>query len=846
MPFIRFEAVARAWLPARLDCVRTAGLFVLGCLLLLQASAVDAQVPLPKQMGQRAQVSTAFTLATSPIAIVRENQVVCPLVYEGDICADVINAPFIMGFLWPADTPDNYMFGSGVQITGIVGAGAGCTAAVRETSVTPDCFAWSGDTTGALFHESSRLRISGSPVAGFFDSRDGSAAGEWPTAGFAPDFPSLTSIIRDSSIFHPSLIGRTTASGQDTWAAYWDGDPTRGTRGRSHPMGILVEQRSLAWNYPDGNDATIFFVFRITNVTDNPRFQTLSEDHLFAGQDRLPDAGWRMDSLYFTWSADPDIGIYFASNHLTAITPFDMMLAYQSTFVEDFFEYPPRQFHSPFMTRSPGMMGMKFLRTPEDPVTGRERGLTSVNSLTSGGAFPAPDSVQKAWRYASFNLDPQKYADPNCAIPGAETLRWCFMNQAPHDVRGIMATGPFSLEAGESETVVIALFAAATVETPLLNVGAGAVNPPGLPTLSPGCGTNPIRPIEVGAGWVATSDCPAAGGAVEQRSVEVVPGSLLGKALVAQEIADHRFIMPAAPEPPAFQLIASDDRITIMWDPSATEETGDPYHAIASDPTSQLHDPNYRLHDVEGYRIYRGSTPDDLELIAQFDRDDTSFIDALCITDPGHLPGSPCTPREVPLIDHQLVQYRTLPGAGGAPVVIAADTALAADIRAGHALALDDTGVPFTFDDVDVQPGERYYYRVTAFDINSLRSAPSSLESASPTKSAMSGFASGGHLERIHTVPDPYYGSSAFDPSPSAPRLRFVNLPARATIRIYSLSGVLVDVITHDDPSGSGVVEWNLLSRRNYRVASGVYLYHVSIPEGRQHIGRFTVITADR
>ena len=110
----------------------------------------------------------------------------------------------------------------------------------------------------------------------------------------------------------------------------------------------------------------------------------------------------------------------------------------------------------------------------------------------------------------------------------------------------------------------------------------------------------------------------------------------------------------------------------------------------------------------------------------------------------------------------------------------------------------------------------------------------------------MSGFASGGHLERIHTVPDPYYGSSAFDPSPSAPRLRFVNLPARATIRIYSLSGVLVDVITHDDPSGSGVVEWNLLSRRNYRVASGVYLYHVSIPEGRQHIGRFTVITADR
>ncbi|HSK18677.1 MAG TPA: hypothetical protein VK912_06020 [Longimicrobiales bacterium] len=738
MPLIRSDAVTRAMLCARRSCVRMAGSLGLGFLLLVLPSVVEGQVPTPKPIAQPAQVASAFTLATSPIAIVRENQVVCPLINSGYICADVIHAPFIVGFLWPADTHDNYMFGSGIQVTGIVTAGPGCTAAQREASVTPDCFVWSGDTTGALFHDASGLLASGAPVAGFFDGRGGSPAGEWLTAGFAPDFPSLTSVIRDSSIFHPSLIGQKTASGQDTWAAYWDGDPTRGTNGRSHPMGILVEQRSLAWNYPDGNDATIFFVFRITNVTDNPRFQTLSEERLFAGQDRLPDAGWRMDSLYFTWSADPDIGIYYSSNHLTAVTPFDMMLAYQSTFVEDFFEYPPAQFHSPFMKRSPGMIGMKFLRTPEDPVTGRERGLTSVNSLTSGGAFPAPGSVQKAWRYASLNLDPQKYADPNCMIPGADTLRWCYMTQAPSDVRGIMSTGPFSLGPGESETVVIAMFAASTVETPLLSVGAGAVNPPGLPTLSPGCGTNPIRPIEVGAGWISTPGCPAAGEAVEQRSAEVVPGSLLGKALVAQTLADNRFVMPAAPEPPPFYLVASDDRVTVVWEPSATEAVGDPFFPLASDPASPLYDPNYRGDDVEGYRIYRGVSPDAMELIAQFDSRGTVFTDALCRTDPDHINGTSCDEvRDVPLTG-DLVQYRTVTElANGSPIIIDADTALAEAQRNGTALPLNDTGIPFAFIDTEVRSGFRYYYRVTAFDINSLESSPTSLESTSEVKHIM-------------------------------------------------------------------------------------------------------------
>src|SRR6185503_18854094 len=38
-------------------------------------------------------------------------------------------------------------------------------------------------------------------------------------------------------------------------------------------------------------------------------------------------------------------------------------------------------------------------------------------------------------------------------------------------------------------------------------------------------------------------------------------------------------------------------------------------------------DPNFRQFDVEGYRIYRGRTSSELELVAQFDYAGTNFVD---------------------------------------------------------------------------------------------------------------------------------------------------------------------------------------------------------------------------
>jgi hypothetical protein len=106
-------------------------------------------------------------------------------------------------------------------------------------------------------------------------------------------------------------------------------------------------------------------------------------------------------------------------------------------------------------------------------------------------------------------------------------------------------------------------------------------------------------------------------------------------------------------------------------------------------------------------------------------------------------------------------------------------------------------------------------------------------------------------LTRVHTVPDPYYVTNSFETTTTDKIIRFVNLPARAIIRIYSSSGVLVRVVEHnatakgtsdEDVSVLGGEEtWDVRNRNNQVVASGVYFYHIEAGDARR-VGRFTVV----
>jgi len=105
-------------------------------------------------------------------------------------------------------------------------------------------------------------------------------------------------------------------------------------------------------------------------------------------------------------------------------------------------------------------------------------------------------------------------------------------------------------------------------------------------------------------------------------------------------------------------------------------------------------------------------------------------------------------------------------------------------------------------------------------------------------------FAENVDLRDIRVAPDPYYGASLYDFGPSARALRFMNLPPQASIRIYTVAGVLVDVLNHNDDLGGGMATWDLRNRAGQMIASGVYFYHVTTPDGQEHIGRFTVVNS--
>jgi hypothetical protein len=101
--------------------------------------------------------------------------------------------------------------------------------------------------------------------------------------------------------------------------------------------------------------------------------------------------------------------------------------------------------------------------------------------------------------------------------------------------------------------------------------------------------------------------------------------------------------------------------------------------------------------------------------------------------------------------------------------------------------------------------------------------------------------ASDDDLSRVHTVPDPYYVTNQFEQSTDIKIIKFVNLPADCIIRIYSSSGVLVDLLEHHSETFGGSIDWDVRNRNDQFVASGVYFYHLEAGDARR-VGRFTVV----
>lgn len=99
-------------------------------------------------------------------------------------------------------------------------------------------------------------------------------------------------------------------------------------------------------------------------------------------------------------------------------------------------------------------------------------------------------------------------------------------------------------------------------------------------------------------------------------------------------------------------------------------------------------------------------------------------------------------------------------------------------------------------------------------------------------------------LNKVKVVPNPYLVRADWDVSKNYPNIKFTNLPAECTIRIYTLGGDLVKVIKHTSNyrSSDGTENWDLLTTYNRRVASGIYIYQIEAPGIGTRIDKFAII----
>lgn len=172
----------------------------------------------------------------------------------------------------------------------------------------------------------------------------------------------------------------------------------------------------------------------------------------------------------------------------------------------------------------------------------------------------------------------------------------------------------------------------------------------------------------------------------------------------------------------------------------------------------------------------------------------------------------------------------------------------------------------YRYEDPNVLNGFIYFYSVTGKDSTGRRDVnggrgtlaeqegrKSATEQDGISPQARAAARPGG----VYVVPNPYRGRAQWDLTPNATdptgtHVDFFNLPAGAwTLRIFTISGDLVEVIRHTDQQVDGKLQqenaddgqarWNLVSRNGQDVVSGIYLFSVESAAGTSQ-GKFVII----
>lgn len=325
---------------------------------------------------------------------------------------------------------------------------------------------------------------------------------------------------------------------------------------------------------------------------------------------------------------------------------------------------------------------------------------------------------------------------------------------------------------------------------------------------------DPVELVSIGpvplleAGDTLTVSVAFVGGEPDRRTGRNAEEDLAFNCGWAQTAFDLNFNIPVPPPSPELRVEPSHGRITLRW----------------KDDPERFVDPKSRKLDFEGYRVYVSE-----------DRLESEFHKV----------------REIDLVDS--VFYNTGLEALVDPVTIDGET------------------YRYRYDLTDLRDGFKYWVSVTSFDTGSPDIGP--LESGISQNRTFvipgtAAYGQGGE-KTVKVFPNPYRGVAAWDGSLRRDRyLWFVNLPPRARIRIYTMAGDLVDTIEFDqrtyhateirgiydptdvrNPEGDiptlsgGMAAWDLVTRADQGVASGLYLFAVeNLDNGDKQLGKFLIL----
>ncbi len=741
-------------------------------------STVEARPSRPIPRAQR----SGFNLFAGSIGLqLAANRVNCNwLTNFGNVCTNPFGSGTIEAGFWPNGSPDSYVFNGGLQVAGVV---------QYDTSVALPNQVWRGDTVGAFFMDPRGDQRQGDAVTNIYDGLNANDLAVWPSAAY----------VKDSSLYNSALLGRQTISQQDSWVRYWDGNPSLSTGRKHAMGMLVEQRGLLWNYPSGNQDILYFlFRFINITATDSSAYQGLSvagytpqdiDDIIAIANDfhsraqaaygvNLPSKGYTFHNMFAAFFQDPDEGVAADHNFSTAVFPFSLVSVMKSNYSEPLWQYPANIFSDPFFP-APGFEAVKYLKSPINPASGKPFGISVWGNTTNGGQFPDAVGVSQMYRFISGHPSPS-LGDGTCNVLDAVRLHTCYAAQAFADTRFFESSGPLDLAPGQSSVIVVAMIFAAPVHkwaatsNGIYALSAGQLetydNPNLDQTYTPGwpgqldslalVGAPYVRSaVERPMGWGQFSDVNG-DGVIDQTEVQTVPRSLLGKALTAQAIFDNKFLLPFAPEAPPFYLVPGDGQVTVTWGKSPTETVcglptcGDPYFQVAKAPfgpdgttPNALYDPNYRQYDVAGYRVYRGRTGSEMTVIAQFDYAGDAVVDYTgqfydpnvygnqCAPELGVTTSCPTFPNNYPLVGNVI---QVPPGgrvqlSNGNILIINADTAVTGG--ASGLPALVDNGVPFAYVDRGLLNGVQYFYSVSAFDINSVASGPSSLQSALALKS---------------------------------------------------------------------------------------------------------------